>query len=105
MSKFIETDKLLAEIERLKEKAQAERVLHPQTILSAKNYLLIQDYDTLLSIITSLQQEQPEVELERELCEYYNKAEFGPSEAIEYETHKEIARHFYELGLNARKEE
>ena len=57
--KYIPADKLIAEIERLKEKAQAERVLYPQTILSAKNYLLIKDYDTLLSIITSLQQEQP----------------------------------------------
>ena len=51
-------------------------------------------------------QEQPEVDLlKKALDDYYNKVEFGPSDAIEYETHKEIARHFYELGLNARKEE
>ena len=61
--KYIDAEKLITKIERLKEKAQAERVLHPQTILSAKNYLLIKDYDALLSFITSLQQEQPEVDL------------------------------------------
>lgn len=57
--KYIQAEKLIAEIERLKERAQAERVLHPKTILAAKDYLLIQDYDKLLSFITSLQQEQP----------------------------------------------
>lgn len=50
-------------------------------------------------------QEQQKVDLEDELDKFYKELDFGPSEAIEYETHKQIARHFYELGLNARKEE
>lgn len=56
-------------------------------------------------LLKSLQKEQPEVDLLKALDDYYNKAEFGPGDAIEYETHKSIAHHFYELGLNARKEE
>lgn len=52
-----------------------------------------------------VKQEHPDVDLEKALDEYYKNADFGPSEAIEYEIHKDIARHFYELGvLNARRE-
>ena len=62
-------------------------------------------YDKIFSFITSLQQEKPEVDLEEALDEYYKIVDWSPAEAIEYDTHKDIARHFYELGLNARKEE
>lgn len=51
--------------------------------------------------------EQPEVELEEALDEYYKIVDWSPSEAIEYDTHKDIARHFAEWGathFNARKE-
>lgn len=65
------------------------------------------DYSTTRIHIGELKKtmEQPEVDLLKALDDYYNKAEFGPGDAIEYETHKSIAHHFYELGLNARKEE
>jgi len=46
-----------AEVLRLKERAEAERVLHPQTILAAKNYLLIKDYDNLLSFLDTIEAE------------------------------------------------
>ena len=60
MSKYIDAEKLIAEIERLKERAQAERVLH------------------------------------REFTH--------ESECVEHEEWAKIEfRHFYELGLNARK--
>ena len=53
------TDKELIkqEIEKLIEKAQAERVLHSKTILGAKNLLLIEDYNKLLQFIDSLPEE------------------------------------------------
>ena len=118
--KYIDAEKLIAEIERLKERAQAERVLYPKTILAAKDYLLIQDYDNLLSFITSLQQEQLEVDLEKEMDKFYgmyrnDKGEtydiednepcfdWKEDELAEHELH--IAHHFYKLGLNARKED
>lgn len=71
MSKYIDTEKLKAEIEKC-----------------------------------PLQQEKPEVDLEKEIvsiCETYGitknfDAELGPLDI------KNIACHFYELGLNARKE-
>lgn len=112
MSRYIDTEILIAEIERLKERAQAERVLHPKTILSAKNYLLIKDYDALLSFITSLQQEQPqvadaskmeqtEVDLEKEIEHTYYDGSVTDTSDMNHVDYENIARHFYELGLNA----
>ena len=50
------------------------------------------------------QQEQPEVDLEREIIKY--KVPFSDDrEYLNEQTLDAIARHFYELGLNARKEE
>lgn len=101
--KYIPADKLKAEIERLKERAQAERVLHPKTILAVKNFLLIQDYDSLLSIIASLQQEQPEVDLEKEIDKYLMTIKAWQIQEAPFTSMENIARHFYELG-KARKE-
>ncbi len=58
------TDKELIKqkIEKLIERAQAERVLHPKTILGAKNLLLIEDYNKLLQFIDSLPEEFASVE-------------------------------------------
>lgn len=72
-------------------------------------------YDNILSIIASLQQEQAEVDLEKEMDSYFNE-HFSPcvdgtliSERtgmeIDGNDYDDIARHFYELGLNARKED
>lgn len=58
---------------------------------------------------------QPEVDFEKELIAYHNE-NFSPCEngilmseesgrELDYNDYKAIARHFYELGLNARKEE
>lgn len=118
--KYIDAEKLIAEIERLKnqnerrldnivpirrkdtmdEEQLAKIELRDKVDKAYLNGVLITLSD-ILSFIASLQQEQPEVDLEKALDEYYKNADFGPSEAIEYEIHKDIARHFYELGLNA----
>lgn len=57
----------------------------------------------LLAFINFLQQEQPEVNLEKEYKEY---VEDDPvySKLVNGIVGKSIAHHFYELGLNARKE-
>lgn len=57
MTKYINKDTLVAEIENLIKRAEAERVLHPKTILAAKNLLLIEDYKKLLSIIDTFEVE------------------------------------------------
>lgn len=73
-------------------------------------------YAKVFSLIDSLQQERPEVDLENEFADflekknayvddnnkisYYNGSSFDHASDI-----YPIACHFYELGLNARKEE
>ena len=147
MNKYINAERLKAEIERLKECAESakkEWVNEGYTHNAFADYCIISSFERLIGFIDSLQQEQatkgydeaylneciakaskswkgvdvdkfmdevrgreqeqPEVDLEKALDEYYKNADFGPSEAIEYEIHKDIARHFYELG-KARKEE
>lgn len=60
--------------------------------------------DELLSFIDSLQQEQSEVDFEKEWDEFEDWIEsYITSDYPTYYTPKEIARHFYELGRNARK--
>lgn len=79
--------------------------------LSACGYIIdpnrIDEDDEILSIIKSLQQEQP-VDLEKEIIDKWLKA--GPITDTRYGDYcdddiRETAYHFYELGLNARKEE
>lgn len=61
-------------------------------------------YDALLNTIDSLQQEQSEVDFEKEWDEFEDWIEsYITSDYPTYYTPKEIARHFYELGRNARK--
>lgn len=93
--KYIDVEKLKAEIER-------RLVKYDSYYTSAGSEL-----KELLSFINSIQQEQPEVDLEKEdeLEREINNAgmamtEHNPS----WKEVEQFARHFYELGLNARKE-
>lgn len=113
MSKYIDADRLRAELEkRLKNtrdymngvgmKYKGAKYFKAQGKASA--------YDALLSIIYSLQQEQPEVDLEKEYQEFCKDNPFPWSSQYvnrEYidELCLSVARHFYKLGLNARKED
>ena len=106
MSKYIDADKLTAEIEGLKERYGS---IIPQSI-TAQNYQegrLIGYEDALYKIKKSLPQEQPEEELEKEIKRYQEhyilvKEKGFSLDWMDIET---TARHFYELGLNTRKEE
>ena len=64
--------------------------------------------DDLTRIITSLQQELPEVDLEKEIDALWNpRFNLGWDEksliSVNRAGFENIARHFYELGLKARK--
>ena len=87
--KYIDADKLIAEVDR-------------QEIGCNTDGKHRAEYNTcrkILDIIASLQQEQPEVGLDNHTSmEEIRKCGCNPNEF-------DIARHFYELGLNARKEE
>ncbi len=98
MNKYIDADKLIAEIER---QNVDKKVIEP-----------------LIRIITSLQQEQPEADLEKEIATYFhdwiddveenvnpNGIEISKGRYAHLSDIEQAARHFYELGLNARKGE
>lgn len=115
MSKYIDADKLIAEIERrMTENCElAEKV-------KCFGDRAVEDND-ILALIESLQQEQPEVDLEQEMKEseqgWYNEAaEFWYKHCelnktkdqriliLDAPTFTELVHDFYELG-KARKEE
>ena len=63
--------------------------------------------EILEAITTMKEQEQPDVDFEKELKNERTKLldTFGPMNGEQSLAIKNFARHFYELGLNARKEE
>ena len=89
------TEKIKAEIERRLEKYDPDYT-------SAGREL-----EKLLSFIASLQQEQPEVDLDEEVDKFLNETG-APYAWCNDDEQKEwcniIARHFYELGLKAKEE-
>lgn len=87
MSKYIPADKLIAEIERLNCPEHA--------------YCL----DKVLDCISSLQQNQPEVDLEKEISKWLEDGDITDTRFDDYDDSdiERTARHFYELGFNARK--
>jgi len=108
--KYIPADKLIAEIERYKQGAAIARFDN-----AGENADYFQGKvdlcDDLTHIITSLPQEQPEVELEKfdkDVTEIWGRCAAEPNDSIacfHIETFNEVARHFYELGKNAGREE
>ena len=63
-------------------------------------------YNDVKDIIGSLQQERPEVDFETEYAKFSNDTDdLDYAFPIDLADYKYFARHFYELGLNARKEE
>lgn len=98
MDKYIDAEKLTTIIEE--RKAQQDQWINRYH--DPINQGISQELTEILSIIDSLQQEQPEVDIKKKLhayiCsdEYMNTREDGSLL---------IARHFYGLGKTARKEE
>ncbi len=103
--KYIDADKLIAEIERL-DKVSKETMRSPSGVGLEFAFGISAGYADVLKLIASLQQEQPEVDLEKEIEQYTigfigelrNYKDWTPRIA-------RFARYFYELGFNARKEE
>jgi len=105
--KYIDAEKLIAEIERRIYSIENCPLIEAEFGASKKREGKLFAYKELLSLITSLQQEQPEVDLGKEIEKYYyDKFAFISSvhnPTLDILT--DIANHFYELGLKARKEE
>ena len=95
--KYIDADKLITLIDtKLEDLGMSGSVWVGRSVLQE-----LKD-----DIITSLQQEQPEVGVENYIQSYLESIGFGYGgwvDGLRDEDLKKIARHFYELGLKARK--
>lgn len=123
--KYIDAEKVIAEIKRYKNKADNRLKIKGRTFSKEQKDLALQNLcGNLLHFIDSLQQERPEVDLEKEIDFFlygtYTPERFPNIMQVrdehtgfkvndwkwwvnnpEYKV--EFARHFYELGLNTRK--
>ena len=100
--KYIDIGKLIADIERWRDKAKEGY---------NKNHYSMGRCDALAefrNFMVSLQEEQPEVDLKIEIGHWLDKLDDKYCMLVEdysIQDIKDTARHFYELGLDARKEE
>ena len=113
--KYIDAEKLIAEIERRIESWTIRGEHSPAGQGRDTCVSRVTELSDLLSFVTSLQQEQPEVDLEKEIEKGWEELEkdYSPSALdkscmivsglIGEKQFSRIARHFYNLGLNARK--
>ena len=114
--KYIDAEKLKAKIKQRKANIETYCL---QSNHDKRFDVVPEQLSNILSDIDSLQQEQPEVDLEKEIDHYYGMYRKGGKtydikDGEECADWKEMgnpyseiafARHFYELGRNARKEE
>ena len=101
MNRYLDIEKLIAEIERFKATEYGGNTLGDDVANGALDYVLEE-------IIPSLLQEQPEVDLEKETKRWWKEhLHLNPENQLWMDAHQSVslARYFYELGLNARKEE
>jgi len=128
MSRYIDSEKLIAEIERLREECSSpisvcndilsliefmqeqptkgydEKYLNEKIAKAKKSWDGV-DVDKFMDDVRGReQQEQPEVDLEKEVTHFVDDDKIL-SKFVKYDDALLIARHFYKLGLNARKEE
>ena len=111
--KYIDAEQIRAEIERLKEcsvSAKMEWIDEGYNQNAFAEDCRIASFDKLLAFLDTLP-EQPEVDLEKELDQWRHEHFAGErdghysGEYLKRSSQLDIARHFYELGLNARKED
>ena len=96
-TKYIDSYKLTTIIKERKAKQDKWINRYHDPINQGISHELIE----ILSIITTLQQEQPEVDLEKEVRSWKNKHGVVGMDDLWLN----FARYIYELGINARKEE
>lgn len=105
--KYIDSEKLIAGLTKMQFSLNAAyRKPQADNIVRAIS-LEYDDIISFISFITSLQQEQPEVDLEKELRNWMVKMD-GKYALLTTNYVDQLitdtAKHFYELGLKARKE-
>ncbi len=100
--KYIDAELLRKEIEFAKTVYE-----HPNRVVHGVADAFRQDgraamCDDILKKIDSLQQEQPEADLEEEMDRFFEEMSIQEHENIFEDTYQMIARHFYELGLKSK---
>lgn len=106
--KYINAEKLKSEIERrMKFHDDAMKVCVGLTNIALTHGAGWKEDNELLSFIDSLQQEQKEVDIEKEIDELWEGLNTGHDYVIvdSYQCFLGICLHCFELGLNARKED
>lgn len=103
MKQYIDKSAVVAEIEKriADNKKEIERASHKNLEDYFEGY---EDALVLFKVQFLIPLEVKEVNLEKALDNFYKQEDWSPTDAIEYDTHKDIARHFFVLGLNAQKE-
>ena len=99
--KYIDADKLISEIERKRDSAlERQKNLEKIGQETVLNEMIAAELNRLISFVASLQQEQPDVDLEKEVEKYLlDNADFV-TKSTSNEMVNALARHFYELGRN-----
>lgn len=95
--KYIDAERIKAYIKEKQNEFEACNYYLDNSEEAVGYYSALLDFEQLVS---SLQQEQPEVDLEKEIKNYLATKCAADDEPCV----SEVARHFYELGFNARKE-
>ena len=102
--KYIDAEKLKAEIQKRIEETKSMKPSFDQFWTGQ-----ISAFKGCLSIIDSLQQEQPDVDLEEDTDFINERARMWKDYKERFDGDKidynHLIRHFYELGLNTRKED
>ena len=106
--KYIDADKLIAEIDRRIKLIPLNYVeVGSNPTSKAMNQKLRNGLErglnSIKDFIASLQQEQLEADLEKEIDRVFFQKDCG-SDRLYHKEIAQLAKHFYELGLNARKE-
>lgn len=97
--KYIDADKLNAEIDRL---YNGEAPKHDRQCNFVDGYFT--GIDTISQLIDSLQQEQHEVNLEKEIDRWFSEKYMQNMEGLPIKPIVQIIAHyFFELGLNTQK--
>ena len=96
--KYIDTEKLYKYIEQVSE-------FYPRYADNFLDNAVINVINGIKTFISSLQQEQPDVDLVEEITKFFSENPIPHEHITDWPLLKNTALHFYELGLNARKEE
>ena len=101
--KYIDADLLREKIAEQMESLPREVGRGAGTITS-KGYGMMEAFQIVRSIIDSLQQDLPEVDLEKIIGQTYHDGSVADTSDMDHVDYENIAHHFFELGqCNARK--